>query len=409
MSNRMATLIRLAKPSATCSLAHTVCQWPPPDPLELFMHPLYALSDSAAVFSPSLVFFPELIRRNIGRVVEMAGDPSRLRPHVKTHKTREIVRMLLDAGVTKHKCATIAEAEMLAMIGVPDVLIAYPLVGPNLGRLVELIRKYPSTTFSTLIDHPDATRALSAVVAAAKVTVGIVLDLDVGQHRTGIPVGDEALSLYELAASLPGLTPDGFQIYDGHNNQPDRAARETGVREFLAPVLDLMAKAQAKGLPVPRLVCGGTPSFPVYAAMTDIPGIECSPGTFVLHDAGYGPKYADLAGITPAAVLVTRVISRPTSNRVTFDLGNKAVAADPLLEKRVTLLDFPEYKTVGHNEEHLIVETAGASKYKPGDLVYALPGHICPTVALHKEALVAEGGKIVGKWTVASRDRVLTV
>ena len=373
------------------------------------MHPAYALSDAASVFSPSLVFFPELIRRNIARVIEMAGSPQRLRPHVKTHKTREIARMLLDAGVTKHKCATIAEAEMLAAAGAPDVLIAYPLVGPNLGRLAELIRKYPGTSFSSLIDHPEPTRALSATMKAAGLKVGVLLDLDVGQHRTGIPIGDGALSLYELAGSLPGLTPNGFQLYDGHNNQPDRAAREAAVREFIQPVLDLRKKAEAKGLSVPRLVCGGTPSFPVYAGMTDIPGIECSPGTFVLHDAGYGPKYADLAGITPAAVLVTRVVSRPTADRVTLDLGNKSVAADPVLEKRVTLLDFPEYKTVGHNEEHLIVETAGAAAYKPGDVVYALPGHICPTVALHKEVLVAEGGKIVGRWSVASRDRVLTV
>ncbi|MCI0704163.1 MAG: alanine racemase, partial [Planctomycetia bacterium] len=271
------------------------------------------------------------------------------------------------------------------------------------------IRKFPATKFSTLIDHPDATRALAAGVSAAGLNVGAILDLDVGQHRTGIPVGDEALALYELTAKLPGLTPNGFQLYDGHNNQPDRAEREAGVRQFIAPVKELRAKAEAKGIPVPRLVCGGTPSFPVYAGMTDLPGIECSPGTFVLHDAGYGPKYADLAGITPAAVLITRVVSRPTANRVTLDLGNKSVAADPVLEKRVTLLDFPEYKTVGHNEEHLIVETAGAANYKPGDVVFALPGHICPSVALHKEVLVAEGGKIVGRWAVASRDRVLTV
>jgi D-serine deaminase-like pyridoxal phosphate-dependent protein len=373
------------------------------------MHPAYALSDVAEVFSPSLVFFPELIHKNIARVIEMAGSPDRLRPHVKTHKTREIARMLLDAGVTKHKCATIAEAEMLASAGAPDVLIAYPLVGPNLGRLVGLIRKYPGTAFSALIDDPDAARALSATVSAAGVKVGVLLDLDVGQHRTGIPVGEGAAALYQLAASLPGLTPNGFQLYDGHNNQPDRAAREAAVREFIAPVLALRKKVVEAGVPVPRLVCGGTPSFPVYAGMTDVPGVECSPGTFVLHDAGYGPKYADLSGITPAAVLVTRVVSRPTPDRVTLDLGNKAVAADPLLEKRVTLLDFPEYKTVGHNEEHLIVETAGAAKYKPGDVVYALPGHICPTVALHKDVLVAEGGKIVGRWSVASRDRVLTV
>ena len=373
------------------------------------MNPAYQLADVSAVFSPALVFFPELIRRNIARVVEMAGGPHRLRPHVKTHKTCEIVRLLLDAGVTKHKCATIAEAEMLATAGAPDVLIAYPLVGPNLGRLVGLVRKYPQARFSTLFDHPDATRALSAAVAAAGLTVGAVLDLNVGQHRTGIAVGDAAVSLYGRAASLPGLRVEGFQVYDGHNNQPDRADREAAVRAFLAPVLELRNVLEKKGAPVPRLVCGGTPSFPVYAGLHDVPGVECSPGTFVLHDAGYGSKYADLAGITPAAVLVTRVVSRPNATRVTLDLGTKAVASDPPAGKRVTLLDFPPYEAVGHNEEHLIVETPEADRFQPGDVVYALPGHICPTVALHREALVAEGGHVVGRWAVASRDRVLTV
>ena len=103
------------------------------------------------------------------------------------------------------------------------------------------------------------------------------------------------------------------------------------------------------------------------------------------------------------------MVSRPTPTRVTFDLGTKSVASDPPAGKRVTLLDFPEYQAVGHNEEHLIVETPEASRYKPGDVVYALPAHICPTVALHKEALVADGGKVVGRWAVAARDRVLTV
>lgn len=373
------------------------------------MNPAYKLADESNVFSPSLVFFPDLIRKNIARVVEMAGGPERLRPHVKTHKTREIAKFLLEAGVTKHKCATIAEAEMLAGVGVPDLLIAYPLVGPNVQRLCELIKKFPATRFSCLIDHPEAAKALAAGVHGAGLTVDFVMDLDVGQHRTGIPVGEGALALYEMAAKLPGLRPTGFQAYDGHNHQESLAERESAVRALLAPVLDLRAKAEAKKLPVPRLICGGTPTFPIFARMRDVPGIECSPGTFVLHDAGYGSKYSDLAGFTPAAVLITRVVSRPTPNRVTLDLGNKSVAADPILTKRVTLLDFPEYTTVGHNEEHLIVETAGADKYKPGDVVYALPGHICPTVALHRDVLVAEGGKITGKWPVASRDRVLTV
>ena len=377
------------------------------------VHADYALSDVASTFTPALVFYPELIRQNIARVIEMAGSPQRLRPHAKTHKTREIARMLLDAGVTRHKCATIAEAEMLASIGAPDVLIAYPLVGPNIARLAQLVRTFPATRFSTLIDHPDSARALSAGLSSAGASVGVILDLDVGQHRTGVPLGepDLALALYALASELPGLEPNGFQIYDGHNNQPERAAREAGVREFIAPVLALRDRALAMGIAVPRLVCGGTPSLPVYAAMADVQGIECSPGTFVLHDAGYGPKYADLAGITPAAVLLTRVVSRPSSNRVTLDLGSKAVASDPPMEKRATLLGFPAHRIVGHNEEHLVVEVAGAAadRFKPGDVVYALPGHVCPTVALHKEALIAERGRITGRWQIASRDRVLSV
>jgi D-threonine aldolase len=99
--------------------------------------PEYKLAvDEDELLTPSLVFYPDLIRRNIAAVIEaVGGRPSRLRPHVKTHKTAEIVKLQLAAGVTKHKCATIAEAEMLASVGTPDVLIAYPLVGPNCQRL----------------------------------------------------------------------------------------------------------------------------------------------------------------------------------------------------------------------------------------------------------------------------------
>ncbi len=97
------------------------------------MNPHYAIRDTSRIYSPALLFYKDLIRTNINRAIEMAGDPERLRPHVKTHKTREIVRMGLEAGIRKHKCATIAEAEMVASCDAPDVLIAYPLVGPNCG------------------------------------------------------------------------------------------------------------------------------------------------------------------------------------------------------------------------------------------------------------------------------------
>src|SRR3954454_2217692 len=130
------------------------------------MNPMYAIQDVASVFSPALLFYKDLIRKNIARAIEIAGNPERLRPHAKTHKTREIVRLELEAGITKHKCATLAEAEMLAGCGAPDVLIAYNLVGPNCARLARLLRAYPDCRFSVLADHPAGVESLSRALAA---------------------------------------------------------------------------------------------------------------------------------------------------------------------------------------------------------------------------------------------------
>src|ERR1700677_4969319 len=129
------------------------------------MSSLYAIADTSAIYSPGLIFFVDLIRKNLARAIELAGSPDRLRPHVKTHKTREIVRLELQAGIRKHKVATLAEAEMVASCEAPDVLIAYPIVGPNCQRLARLIHAYPRTHFSIVADHPASVEALSAVLA----------------------------------------------------------------------------------------------------------------------------------------------------------------------------------------------------------------------------------------------------
>ncbi|GIW84059.1 MAG: threonine aldolase [Gemmataceae bacterium] len=369
----------------------------------------YRLEREEEVYSPALLVYPALIRQNIACVLRWAGGPQRLCPHVKTHKTREIARWLLEAGVQRHKCATLAEAEMLAQVGAPQVLIAYPLVGPNLQRLAALIRRYPHTHFATLVDHPAALAALASAMQGAGTEVGVLLDLNVGQDRTGIAVGPEAAALYQQMCRSPGVRPEGFHVYDGHNNAPERSEREATAERFWKDVLALRRQLEEQGCPVPRLVVGGTPSFPVHSRWQQIPGLECSPGTFVLHDAGYGSKYADLAELIPAAALMTRVISRPHPRRVTLDLGTKAVAADPPLERRVRLLDVPEYTVVAHNEEHLVIETPAAEQFQIGDVLYALPGHICPTVALYRELLVVENGIVADRWLVAARDRSLTV
>jgi D-serine deaminase-like pyridoxal phosphate-dependent protein len=172
-------------------------------------------------------------------------------------------------------------------------------------------------------------------------------------------------------------------------------------------VLQFRDELLAAGWPVPRLVCGGTPTFPVYAPKDD-PTIELSPGTCVFWDCGYGKRFPDLH-FTPAAVLLTRVVSRPTPDRVTLDLGYKAVASDPPAGKRVTFPDLPDAEAVLQNEEHLVLQTAEAARFQPGDELWAIPTHICPTTALHKQAYVVSEGRVIDRWDVASRDRWLTI
>ncbi len=371
------------------------------------MNTIYAIEDTSEMLSPGLIFYADIIRRNLALAVKMVGDPKRLRPHVKTHKTPEIVRLGKEAGITKHKCATLAEAEMLARAGADDVFIAYNMVGPNCRRLARLVAAYPKCRFSVTADHPLAIEALSKAMQAEGQRVEVLLDLDVGQHRTGIAAGPAAVALYQLIHRSPGLIAGGLHVYDGHNHSDAYPERAAAALALLHPVLEMRGAIEAKGIPVQRIVAGGTPSFPAWIHL-DVPGLECSPGTFVLHDSGYGARYADLCGFKPAALLLTRVVSRPTPVRVTFDLGYKAVASDPPAGKRLVLLEVSDYHAVLQNEEHLVIETPQADRYQPGDEVLAIPTHVCPTVALHQKAYVIEGGKLVGTWNIVARDRELS-
>jgi D-serine deaminase-like pyridoxal phosphate-dependent protein len=371
------------------------------------MDNIYRLDEPSNLSSPALLIFIEIVRRNIGTMREMAGDAERLRPHVKTHKMPEMVRLLERSGIHKHKCATIAEAEMIARAGGRDVLLAYPLVGPNVRRFVQLAAGYPETVFRATVDDPQAARALSAESVAAGLArpIPTLVDLDVGMGRTGIDPA-RAVALGRHVADLPGLTLDGLHAYDGHQRDADRDARRRAAQGGIDAVFRVRDALRAEGVAVPRLVLGGTPTFPIHAAL-NADDVECSPGTCLLHDHGYGTKFPDLP-FTPAALLLTRVISRPQRGRVCLDLGYKAVAADPAGD-RVRLLGVDDAALGPQSEEHLVVLTGHTDELPPGTPLLAIPTHICPTCALHREALVVEGGKVVGRWEVAARDRSLGI
>jgi len=125
------------------------------------------INDASRIISPAMVVFRERLLSNIDAMIAIAGDPSRLRPHCKTHKTREVVALQIERGILKHKCATFAEAEMLVEAGVTDICLAYNLVGPNIERAVAFRSTYPDVAFSATADHPDPIRDLGAAMASS--------------------------------------------------------------------------------------------------------------------------------------------------------------------------------------------------------------------------------------------------
>ncbi len=366
--------------------------------------PWYVVANVDEIPSPALLVYPDRVEENIRRMIGVAGGVGRLRPHMKTNKLPEVIRMHIDQGISKFKCATVAEAEMAAAAGAPDVLLAYQPVGPNVDRFVQLVRTFPTTTFSALADDEGTIRRLSEAAVRAGVTLNVFLDLDGGMHRTGVTPGPRAVELYKLIASLPGLHAAGLHMYDGHIHDTDMADRTRKSEEAFAHVRAVRDDLAKAGLTVPNIVAGGTPTFPLHSRRPDV---ECSPGTSVFWDWGYSATLPDL-DFLPAVLLLTRVISKPGTNLLCLDLGHKAVASENP-PPRVQLLGLPDAKAVGHSEEHLVLETDRAGEFQVGSTFYGMPWHICPTVALHNDAVVVRNGRAAERWRVVGRARAITI
>ncbi|NGM64954.1 D-TA family PLP-dependent enzyme [Sphingobacterium sp. SGR-19] len=360
----------------------------------------YNLHAENQVDTPALLVYPNRVQHNIEALKSMIDDINRLRPHAKTHKTKEITQLQLDSGIRKFKCATIAEAKMLGECGAPDVLLAYPLHGAKLQRFATLVQHFPQTRFSAIVDHTDAVKKLSAIAVQNETQIDVFIDLNIGMGRTGI-LPDDAFELYRLSSEIAGLNVQGFHAYDGHVREIDIAERKNICDRNYEPIARLIERLLDEGFTKPRVVIGGSPSFPIYA---QYPEVECSPGTFVLWDKGYADTLPE-QNFLPAAVLMTRVVSLPSENTICVDLGYKAIASENSLENRVFFLNVPHLKPVSHSEEHLVLEAGVNHRFQVGDVLYALPIHICPTVALYDKLLVVVEGKVVDEWEVVARRR----
>ena len=359
----------------------------------------YSITNESSVFTPAILVYPERIETNIRKMIIMAGDASRLRPHIKTHKVPEIIRLQVGLGIRKFKCATLSEVEMAAAHGGRDILLAYPLVGPSIQHFFRIIAQFPDTTFAVTVDSLPAASQLNQTALQNGKTVRVFVDLDNGMHRTGI-APEQADSLVSFIQNNEGLRFAGLHIYDGHIHEVNFDERKTHTDHDFGSVDKLVQKLKERGVTIAEMACGGTPTFPVHALHKER---TLCPGTPILWDAGYAQAIPDL-DFLPAAVIAGRVISKPQGN-ICFDLGYKAFASE-MAHPRLKFLDFEPGNVINHSEEHLVVTPGDARDFEIGELVYALPKHVCPTMALHEKVYVVNHHKVTGTWDVAARKRI---
>ena len=363
----------------------------------------YEVNNADAIPSPALLVYPDRIKYNIETMVKMSGNADRLWPHVKTHKLPQVIQMQVSYGIKKFKCATIAEAEMVAENGAEKILMAYQLVGPNIERFCELIKKYSEVEFSALVDNRLMAGLLSETAKKKSISISVFLDIDSGMNRTGIAPNDAAFELYKLINELPNLIPAGLHVYDGHIRDNDVVLRKSKCEEGFEQVQHLIDQIEFSEMQVPALIVGGSPSFPIHAEHENR---ILSPGTVTLWDYGYSSKFAEM-DFRHAAVLLTRVVSNPGNGLTCLDLGHKSVASE-MPHPRVKLMGIDHYDTITHSEEHLVVKSDQTLPVI-GEPLYAIPQHICPTVSLHHEVFVVENNEVIDTWEIVARKRKITI
>jgi D-serine deaminase-like pyridoxal phosphate-dependent protein len=366
--------------------------------------PWYHADNVIDVPSPSLLVYPDRIEQNIRKMIQIAGDADRLRPHVKTHKMSEVVRLQLKHGINKFKCATISEAEMLAMSGAKDILLAIQPVGPNMLRFFKLKQAFPVNKISCIADNADTIRQLSDMSVKTSQETNVWLDINNGMNRTGIAPGDDAARLYKMIITKPGLKAEGFHVYDGHIHDSEFSIRQRICNESFVPVNMFIDELTKDGIPPAKIVAGGTPSFPVHALRQ---GVECSPGTLILWDYKSCSSFSEMDFLY-AAVLITRVVSKPGKDLICLDLGHKAIGSE-MPHPRLKIFGIEDFTVLNHSEEHMVIRTSVAENYSTGDILYCIPSHICPTVALHDTVSVVTENRVTGQWNVDARRRKITI
>jgi D-serine deaminase-like pyridoxal phosphate-dependent protein len=364
----------------------------------------WELADPEQILTPALAISPARVVENIDAVLRNLGPADRWQPHAKTFKMRWTVDRLLDWGVRRFKCATVAELELLCDAGVDEALLAMAVTGAAQRRVRELARRTNGTRIGVLVDHPRH------VAGWRGADVALFVDVDTGMHRTGIAPHD-SLALDDLvaAARRAGQSFAGIHSFEGHVAAVPQERRAAVVQAVVDGLVSVRNGLEKRSRTEMELVAGCTPSAQPLAEALSLRDPDWT------YRLGCGtPVYRDLTsdvqlgadfGGGPAAAVLTRVVSRPLPGVVTCDAGSKAVSVDPGLP-HCAVYGRPDLEPQAASEEHLRLAVAeGTAAPQIGEMLALVPRHVCTTVGTFDHAILVEDGRVRSVESVGARGR----
>ncbi|TCT05127.1 DSD1 family PLP-dependent enzyme [Aquabacter spiritensis] len=347
--------------------------------------------------TPALVVDLDLFDANLATLRDaVRGSGLRLRPHGKAHKCPDIARHQMAAGAIGLCCQKVSEAEVFVAAGIPDILVTNEIVDPRkLARLVALAER---ARIGVCVDGMAHVEGLKAAVAGKGVTVDVLVEIDVGQGRCGMPPGPEMTRLAAVIADTPGLVFAGLQAYHGgaqHLRQPEE--RRAAIADAAAAVRRATALLDQAGLACRTVTGAGTGSFGLEMASGAYTELQC--GSYALMDADYARNRFEGPVFAHALLVHATVISTAVAGQAVLDAGYKALAVD---SGRPVPFEI-DTDIIGMSDEHTLLRQPKDRALVPGDRVRLIPGHVDPTVNLHDWFVGVRSGVVEALWPIAAR------
>ena len=356
-----------------------------------------------ALDTPALLIDLDVMERNLQRAADYAkAHGLHLRPHTKTHKTPALARLQLELGAAGLTVAKVGEAEVMAQVSPPGLLVAYPVLGESkLRRLAEVARK---TQVTVALDNAVVARGLAEAAAAYGVEFGVLAEWDAGMARAGLQSTEELAALALGISRLPKLRFEGIAFYPGHvqSSGADGEAALAQVRAALDAALDRLSQ---QGTPAAIVSGGSTPTL--YQSHL-IPRMnEIRPGTYIFNDRNTVEVGACGPDDCAASILVT-VVSTARPGQVLIDGGSKTFSSDRCRRGGFGYVrEAPAAVLTNLNEEHGYLDVREVRRtYSVGDRLRIVPNHVCTAVNLHERLYGIRGDRVECEWAVEARGKL---